>query len=482
MQKKAQVQFEPEDETSSFSSEDEDGKDLAPELDAKIAETLLALHEKDEQKLDECKQALISLQPPPRPRKKADKQNASEKNKYTLAHQMMEEIEGAVNVDKSLQTEDYWDQLQRKIKAKEKKAPDAEVKAFVQQLDATEEDDLLVEVDQERSAGHVGPEGQTGAPALLKQYFQKQGKLDARSEFIKQYFVDELWRKGEPKQQVTVTELNLEAQEAELDEEDEFEAKYNHRFQEKGGTKVVTYARDSGEALLDAVKESARRRQRLAKRQRVQAEAEAEIEKLIEESSAKQLRTHGIPDEQLDQWIEEDIANGITEDSEWILCDGCQTPIYPNKVMFICGQCQDFTLCKSCQKKEKHEHSLRKSKVPASALVPLSWRAVLGNNLEAQTQIGEADALTPLVAAALRRCKRKPVGYKYIETESNETVPDAQLWREIMEKDIFPEEAVMPQKRRDAKNSRRTARSSTGGRTHRVSTSRMVKNRNLSST
>lgn len=49
----------------------------------------------------------------------------------------------------------------------------------------------------------------------------------------------------------------------------------------------------------------------------------------------------------------------------WYVCDGCTHAIYENKFRFDCLQCDNFTFCDKCYKKNKtHPHKFQKAKVP----------------------------------------------------------------------------------------------------------------------
>lgn len=54
----------------------------------------------------------------------------------------------------------------------------------------------------------------------------------------------------------------------------------------------------------------------------------------------------------------------------WWYCDQCKRGIQPGKLKFECKECPDFTLCRLCHRKVKHEHKFAKSKVPAESVPP----------------------------------------------------------------------------------------------------------------
>lgn len=57
----------------------------------------------------------------------------------------------------------------------------------------------------------------------------------------------------------------------------------------------------------------------------------------------------------------------------WYLCDECQYAIMPLSYVFECNTCDNYTLCKKCFKKGKHEHTLKKILVPIYCEPPANY-------------------------------------------------------------------------------------------------------------
>eukprot|EP01053_Blabericola_migrator_P005739 Blabericola_migrator_1__5738@NODE_2909_length_2215_cov_59_305866_g497_i1_p1_GENE_NODE_2909_length_2215_cov_59_305866_g497_i1NODE_2909_length_2215_cov_59_305866_g497_i1_p1_ORF_typecomplete_len457_score109_05ZZ/PF00569_17/2_3e06zfB_box/PF00643_24/0_16_NODE_2909_length_2215_cov_59_305866_g497_i1711441 len=407
-----------DDDASSYSTEDETGFDLTPELDSTLSETLLALANKDKEKLEACKETLLHLHPQPRPTREERKAEG----KYTIASEYLKEIDRDDEHDGAEPEEEPVISIDN-VPVDQETAKE-EIRQHNRLVDESD-DDLLTEVPSKREARAAETPGHSRASELMAQYFNSklQNDDDERMRFLKTYFTKELWKKPIGPT-VTVTELDLDDDD-DAEEAEEVETIYNHRFQE-GGPLIKSYQRNAGDTVnIAVIKENRRARQRQAKRVREQEEAARSIEEAI--GGGKRVKvTVEIPVD-AEKLIEEDIANGITDDSEWWLCDGCQT-LY---VRFTCATCTDFALCKACQKdkSKRHEHSLRKSKAPSSAVVPKSWAVAVAEQREEERS---EEGLTPLAVAALRKFNRKLNKFKYVEVEPRKKVSDRELWEEVI--------------------------------------------------
>ena len=55
----------------------------------------------------------------------------------------------------------------------------------------------------------------------------------------------------------------------------------------------------------------------------------------------------------------------------WYACDGCMEAIAPGQYRFDCEQCDNFTFCNKCFKKNsKHLHKFKKIKNPTTLAPP----------------------------------------------------------------------------------------------------------------
>eukprot|EP01054_Gregarina_sp_Poly1_P006634 Gregarina_sp_Poly_1__6633@NODE_3568_length_998_cov_57_635875_g1302_i2_p1_GENE_NODE_3568_length_998_cov_57_635875_g1302_i2NODE_3568_length_998_cov_57_635875_g1302_i2_p1_ORF_typecomplete_len172_score35_41BRD4_CDT/PF17105_5/1_NODE_3568_length_998_cov_57_635875_g1302_i2106621 len=166
------------------------------------------------------------------------------------------------------------------------------------------------------------------ASCLMAKYFGGTTSTpDARTEFLKNYFVGELWNK-KPTPGITVSELIIEgaAEEAESTAADEVLCSAYH-FQEKGGDQVIGASRII-DSLVSQAKPSSRSIKRKEQKKRRREEVSQAIEKELKKASGLRLA----PDN-LERCIKEDQMNGIDDKHEWFLCDGCEKPIAPTKTV-----------------------------------------------------------------------------------------------------------------------------------------------------
>lgn len=105
---------------------------------------------------------------------------------------------------------------------------------------------------------------------ILQRYWGDENQLDEKDRFLRKYILTKGWIDKDEQS---------EFQDSSEDEEkmDEFEEKYNFRFEEPGASQLITFERDMPDTLR-AQEEKARKRQRLAK-----AEREKELKKQLQD-------------------------------------------------------------------------------------------------------------------------------------------------------------------------------------------------------
>ena len=269
--------------------------------------------------------------------------------------------------------------------------------------------------------------------AILGNYWENEMKLDDGEKFLRNYILNMGWKTKEglnsaPKgdDDGSLSEDSDSADEEFLDKVDEFESKYNFRFEEEGGHAIASHARKVEDSVR--VKDSKRKREREAKKARKE---EADKMKQIELQRLKDLKRQEIKnrlleiekvtgnstglstageayldaefdpeshDQQMEAMLgseyydQEDSQFAVEEEPEteepvvddetpWYYCDACIRPIRPGNIGYECKDCEeeDVTICHNCKKSGQHppSHKTKKFLVAENEQPPEDWQTVL---------------------------------------------------------------------------------------------------------
>ena len=264
---------------------------------------------------------------------------------------------------------------------------------------------------------------------LLEQIWGDDKKLSKDERFLRNYILSEGWLdKNTTGLNKNLLLIDKEDEENE-DKFDDFENRYNHRFEEEGGANITTYQRN-----IDSYRH--KDDTRATKRKEHEKRKEEEKKKLKEEIKTKKLKqaeeikekinklekiagtekigelleefenkdfnmdefdekmndifnkeyyNKELDDEEMEKFDakqerhlkldekeeeEENNDEGNNEDELWFYCDSCKKPLKEGKIKYECKTCEDYTLCKKCFKKIGHEHQMKKDIVPAGCNPP----------------------------------------------------------------------------------------------------------------
>lgn len=112
--------------------------------------------------------------------------------------------------------------------------------------------------------------------------FWQTNDLDENEMFLRDFILNEKWKDKKanelPSYEEIVAEVDEEDQE--LDREDEFEAKYNFRFEEPGSTAIVSYPRDVESVRKTDDKRKLQRQERAEKKKLEKTHKEEELKRI----------------------------------------------------------------------------------------------------------------------------------------------------------------------------------------------------------
>ncbi|GIX65309.1 Krr1 family protein [Babesia caballi] len=243
---------------------------------------------------------------------------------------------------------------------------------------------------------------------LISRYWAPEQPIDEEEEFLKDYILNQRWREDKLENFDYAKRLRLDQEDEEhLDKADEFEYKYNYRFEEEGGATIEGHPR----TIEDSVRKVDERRKKKRKEKKQQQMEEkvrrdeeikrlkkikrAEIEQRMREIEAKagvQLASDVVDlnapfdpeqhekdmasilgkdyheQQEDDDW---NPAEDCEEDDElWWLCDHCHKGIPAGHKHFDCTECDNYSLCQSCVPLANHEHQRMVAKVVPAACAP----------------------------------------------------------------------------------------------------------------
>jgi protein KRI1 len=276
---------------------------------------------------------------------------------------------------------------------------------------------------------------------ILGHYWDDKATLDDGDKFLREYILNMGWKTRDNINVTTKTpdmadndvlSIDSESEDEEFMERlDEFETKYNFRFEEEGGHTVSSHARRIDDSVR--VKESKRkkererkserkeeeRKQKLVELQRLKKAKKKEIEKRLREIELATGNAGGLdadnrgeyldkdfdperhdaemslllgedyyeqPDEEysVDEEVENAESPNVAADAEenlWYYCDSCIRPIRPGNIGYECRDCQeeDLTICHNCKSEGCHPsgHKLKKFRVEENETPPEDWQSIL---------------------------------------------------------------------------------------------------------
>ena len=277
---------------------------------------------------------------------------------------------------------------------------------------------------------------------LLEQIWGDDKKLSKDERFLRNYILSEGWLDK------NTTGLNknlllIDKEDEENDDKfDDFENKYNHRFEEEGGANITTYQRnidsyrhkDDTRATkrkehekrkeeekkkfkeelktkklkqAEEIKEKINKLEKIAGTEKIGELLEEfenkdfnmdEFDQKMNEIFDKEYYNKELDDEEIEKFdakqerhlnLEEKEENNDEKENNyeddnnenelWFYCDSCKKPLKEGKIKYECKTCEDYTLCKKCFKKMGHEHQMKKDIVPNGCAPPENAEELIEN-------------------------------------------------------------------------------------------------------
>ncbi|CAG8445757.1 4032_t:CDS:10 [Funneliformis caledonium] len=245
-EKYGDISDEDTDSSSTSEEEDEFGELVTPEVDAQIMKTIVAIKSKDPKVYD-------------------SQSNFFADEEIQKAHQQwLDKQQKKKSEAKPMHLKDYHRKILLEnggIIAEELKAEEEDYQNFLlENMADTKDVEILKQWQNYKNDPNINED-----EAFLMDFILKRGWIDKDSDKVPSY--DEL-----------IAEHHDEEDEKFEEAVDQFESKYNFRFEEEGSTKVVTYARNLEGSMRRT--DNKRKLQRQARSERKEEEKKRKIEEL----------------------------------------------------------------------------------------------------------------------------------------------------------------------------------------------------------
>lgn len=407
------TQNEPEnDDSTSEESEDEDAVLLTNKVENKIFETLLNIKNKNPAIYDPTHKVFHDSDFED---EDADGANQAKPSKALTYKGMVRETllkEGA----EGFESDEDGQKASVNMRTYQEEQDDLK-KAF---LTAAEEIDGETDFFKKSSATDALPESRASVrgssskrsdaneEGLISRYWASGQQMDPDEEFLKDYILNQRWREDRRDHLDYAKRLRLDEEDEEhLEKADDFEYRYNYRFEEEGGAMIVGHPRnieDSIRKVDDRRKKKRQEKKEQQQEEKVRREEELKRLKSLKKSEiAKRLEEIAtragveLPENAVDlnapfdsvqhekdmmhilgkEYHQKDDDNwnpaddyGEEGNDLWWLCDHCQKGIDVGKKHFDCTECENYTLCESCVPLADHEHSRMVAKVVPPSCAP----------------------------------------------------------------------------------------------------------------
>ncbi|KAJ3104604.1 KRRI-Interacting protein 1 [Phlyctochytrium bullatum] len=301
--------LEEEDEDESEEEEDEDGELATAEIDAQILKTIASIRSKnpevydekvnffDDEKIKQARQQWNEKQKALRDKKPVTLKDYHRKNLL----EGLEEEPDSTSV-KTMSLAEEQEQLKREFKMAidddDEEIEGSDVDDFLTKR-AKSKDELLKEEDEYKSfllenLSKAGTSGLEDWKAYMrdKDPGKAAANIDPNEAFLLDYVLNKGWVDKSAKRVPTYEEIIEEEHiDDDMDEKmEEFERKFNFRFEEEGGTEIQTYARDVEGTLRRKDTRRAEERKRAKERKEEERKKKDEELKRLKNLKREEIR------------------------------------------------------------------------------------------------------------------------------------------------------------------------------------------------
>ncbi|KAI9289760.1 KRI1-like family C-terminal-domain-containing protein [Umbelopsis sp. AD052] len=286
------VFYDSEEEESTDEEEDENAELLTPEVDAQIMKTIAAIRTKDPQVYDSKKAFFVGEEIEKAKKIWEEKQKQTGK-KVTLKdyHRgVLLEDGGIIDEDDEAPAPKTHVQEQEEMKSDFKRAimaDEEEEDGFFTMRDKTSDDLAAEEEDYKRFLLESMADNKAGKDAFADwQNYRENPNVDKDEAFLIDYVLNRGWvdkdaNKVPSYNEVVDEEAGSDADEEYLDKVDRFESAYNFRFEEEGGTHLVSHARDiDGSVRKKDNRRKLQRQARLGRKDEEKLQKDEELKRL----------------------------------------------------------------------------------------------------------------------------------------------------------------------------------------------------------
>eukprot|EP00656_Telonema_subtile_P040024 TRINITY_DN4509_c0_g1_i5.p1 TRINITY_DN4509_c0_g1~~TRINITY_DN4509_c0_g1_i5.p1 ORF type:complete len:591 (-),score=211.37 TRINITY_DN4509_c0_g1_i5:251-2023(-) len=280
------------DSGSSSSDEDSDGDVLTAQLDLQIADTLKAIRQRDP-KIYDSTHAFFGEDD----EDEDDEETQKKRKPYNVADHLRDEVlhghevepaEPVISHEEELATlkrcflDAADDATQNKNKNKTTaNDSDNDEEGFglvARKKSGVEEEQEDAEFDSFMTEQHASKKfKEKNQKKALQRFYDESADLNPTEKFLWEYIKNEGWVDKEAMEVPTYNQI-VEDDSAQEDQHDEYERKYNFRFEEQEGTQVETHARNHEGGLRR--KDDSRKRKRKEREDRKAADKAAKVEEL----------------------------------------------------------------------------------------------------------------------------------------------------------------------------------------------------------
>ena len=206
---------------------------------------------------------------------------------------------------------------------------------------------------------------------LLKGLWENPKKMDKTDLFLRNYILDKKWvtskhlgPNGEMLGNNEEQEMIDEEDEQRSVEMDEYEAKYNFRYEEPGADKITQYPREIPQSIRIKPETRKEKRKKAIERKKEEEEALRKEAELMKEQKKKQILEKLNEEGEMQDEREGKQKEEQEFENDWFFCDDCAKALEENELHYVCDECGEYMLCEECYDLIIHKHEMRKAVIP----------------------------------------------------------------------------------------------------------------------